>query len=184
MPSLEAASAEAPTLRAMEQRTFLESASPSATAESPSLDAGAVAPPAGETELNAGTARHGESQGAGRDAHEVRGTRPPRLKRIARQGSSGAEPTQEKLEVPGARYLKAQTRREVWKRDGGCCAFVSPSGRRCCSTHQLEFHHLVPYARGGGDTPSNITLRCKAHNLQQARKDFGQQHMALFIRSL
>jgi len=36
----------------------------------------------------------------------------------------------------------------------------------------LEFHHVVPYARGGQATVENITLRCRAHNQYEAILDF------------
>jgi 5-methylcytosine-specific restriction endonuclease McrA len=75
------------------------------------------------------------------------------------------------------RYIPAAIRDAVWRRDDGCCAFVSSEGRRCGSTHQLEIHHLIPFARGGADTVENLALRCKAHNLHEARRDFGDEHV-------
>ena len=35
------------------------------------------------------------------------------------------------------RYVPVEDRRAVWERDGESCAFVSPDGRRCGSTHKL-----------------------------------------------
>lgn len=43
------------------------------------------------------------------------------------------------------------------------CAFVGPHGR-CTATAFLEFHHIVPFAAGGGSTVENIELRRHAHN--------------------
>ena len=59
------------------------------------------------------------------------------------------------------RYVPAAVRDAVWRRDEGRCAFVSPDGRRCGSTHQVELHHLVPFARGGGATVDDLALRCR-----------------------
>ena len=67
----------------------------------------------------------------------------------------------------GARYIPASVRRAVWKRDGGRCAFVGEEGR-CTERGFLEFHHIRPYAAGGGPTVENLELRCRAHNLHEA----------------
>lgn len=71
----------------------------------------------------------------------------------------------------GSRYIPAAVRREVWRRDEGRCAFVGRSGR-CTERGCLEFHHVQPYAAGGGATASNIQLRCRAHNAYEARLFF------------
>jgi hypothetical protein len=65
-------------------------------------------------------------------------------------------------------------RREVTARDAGRCRFVSPDGHRCEETRFLEFHHLVPYARGGRATVENIQLRCRAHNGYEVDLFFGR----------
>ena len=70
------------------------------------------------------------------------------------------------------RQLPAAVRRAVWQRDEGRCAFVGGEGR-CRETAFLEFHHVVPYARGGEATAENIQLRCRAHNQYEARLCFG-----------
>ncbi|MDE0023216.1 MAG: HNH endonuclease signature motif containing protein, partial [Spirochaetaceae bacterium] len=69
--------------------------------------------------------------------------------------------------VPGSqsRYIPAAVRREVWRRDEGCCSYVDPhSGRRCGSRYRLEVDHIVPFARGGTSEPSNLRVRCGAHH--------------------
>jgi 5-methylcytosine-specific restriction endonuclease McrA len=71
----------------------------------------------------------------------------------------------------------------VWERDEGRCAFVGTTGKRCNSKHQLELNHLEPFAMGGASTVENLALACRRHNQHQARKDFGEQHMAQFSRS-
>ena len=37
----------------------------------------------------------------------------------------------------------------------------------------LEIHHLEPFARGGSHEAANLALRCRAHNLYQAKADYG-----------
>ena len=63
-------------------------------------------------------------------------------------------------------------RREVWRRDGGQCAFVGAEAR-CTERGFLEFHHVEPYAAGGTAGVHNIQLRCRAHNVYEAEQYFG-----------
>jgi 5-methylcytosine-specific restriction endonuclease McrA len=72
-----------------------------------------------------------------------------------------------------SRYVPAEVRRHVWLRDGGQCVFLGPQGR-CTETRRLEFHHVVPFARGGPATADNIALRCRAHNSYESEQCFGR----------
>jgi hypothetical protein len=74
---------------------------------------------------------------------------------------------------PRARRIPAEIKRAVWLRDGGQCAFVARSGRRCRERTLLEFHHVEPYGIGGETTVGNLSLRCRAHNVHEAVLDFG-----------
>ena len=68
---------------------------------------------------------------------------------------------------PGSRsrYIPAAVKREVWRRDQGCCSYVDPySGRRCGSRYRLEIDHIVPFALGGATELFNLRLRCRAHH--------------------
>jgi hypothetical protein len=71
------------------------------------------------------------------------------------------------------RHVPAHVRREVWRRDGGQCTFVSDDGHRCDSRSFLEFDHVVEVARGGRATVEGIRLRCRAHNQLTAELTFG-----------
>ena len=69
--------------------------------------------------------------------------------------------------APGSRsrYIPAAVKREVWRRDQGCCSYVDRhGGRRCGSRYRLEIDHIVPFALGGGAEPANLRLRCEAHH--------------------
>ncbi|MBI3181678.1 MAG: HNH endonuclease, partial [Myxococcales bacterium] len=55
--------------------------------------------------------------------------------------------------------------------------------RRCNSRHQLEIHHLRPFAHAGEATPDNLMLACKRHNSHCARLDFGEEYMARFQKT-
>jgi hypothetical protein len=70
------------------------------------------------------------------------------------------------------RHVPMAVRRAVRERDGDRCAFRSGGGRRCDARAWLEFHHVVPHARGGPVTSGNIELRCRAHNRYEAEREF------------
>ena len=74
----------------------------------------------------------------------------------------------------GSRHIPAAIRRQVWTRDEGRCAFVGSRGR-CTETSRLEFHHTVPFARGGPTSVENLSLRCRGHNSYECEKSFGRQ---------
>lgn len=77
--------------------------------------------------------------------------------------------------TPDARYIPAPVRREVHVRDGGRCTFVSPKRKRCDERNRLEFHHEVPFGRGGSHAPENLRLMCPAHNRLFAELDYGRE---------
>jgi hypothetical protein len=70
------------------------------------------------------------------------------------------------------RHIPASIKRVVWARDNGQCAFVGTNGR-CSECGFLEFHHVVPFARGGKTVAENLELRCRAHNVYEAERWFG-----------
>jgi 5-methylcytosine-specific restriction endonuclease McrA len=75
------------------------------------------------------------------------------------------------------RYVPAAERREVFTRDEARCTFTDEQGQRCRETRNLELHHLKPFAHGGENVASNLTLRCSAHNSLAAEEDFGREVM-------
>ncbi len=80
----------------------------------------------------------------------------------ARAGRKSSRPPRKSRKIPKA------VRAEVWRRDGGVCAFVGPGGRRCGERAWLEYDHVRPWDLGGAsDSAGNVRLLCRAHN--QAR---------------
>jgi hypothetical protein len=79
---------------------------------------------------------------------------------------------------PESRRIPDPIKRAVWARDEEQCTFRDREGRRCPARERLEFHHLVPFAKGGDHSASNVALRCAAHNAYQADLDFGAAFMA------
>jgi 5-methylcytosine-specific restriction endonuclease McrA len=77
-----------------------------------------------------------------------------------------------------ARHIPAAVRGDVYRRDGGRCAYVDAQGERCCETRYLELHHLQPFAKHGAHVAANLALRCRAHNQLAAEHDFGPELIA------
>lgn len=78
--------------------------------------------------------------------------------------------------TPASRHIPASVRREVWRRDGGRCAFVGVQGR-CHETGLLEFHHVIPFALGGAATRENVELRRRSYNVYEAGLCFSADHV-------
>jgi hypothetical protein len=87
------------------------------------------------------------------------------------------EPQPPRSSDSGSRTIPAAAKRAVTARDEARCAFIADDGRRCGTTAFLEFHHVVPFARGGPPTEGNIALRCRAHNGFEAELDFGRREL-------
>jgi 5-methylcytosine-specific restriction endonuclease McrA len=54
-------------------------------------------------------------------------------------------------------------RRIVYLRDGGRC-------KHCGVGADLEFDHIIPVAKGGGNTENNIELLCKSCNAKKSAR--------------
>ncbi|ABS24559.1 HNH endonuclease [Anaeromyxobacter sp. Fw109-5] len=111
--------------------------------------------------------KHGKRKGA---------VLPQRQRKADRDPRPSAEPAAPTSTIP------AIVRREVWKRDGGRCAWVAPDGRRCNSRWQLELDHIQPQALGGPSTVENLRVACKSHNMLHAEQTYGREHMDRFRR--
>ena len=77
----------------------------------------------------------------------------------------------------GARRMTSDVKEQVWERDGGRCTYAGEEGRRCVSTWQVEFAHLIDVADGGDSTVGNIRCLCRAHNQLEAELRFGAGFM-------
>lgn len=62
-----------------------------------------------------------------------------------------------------ARKIPRDVRQRIWQRYGGRCA-------ECSATNYLEFDHIIPVARGGGNGENNIQLLCRGCNSQKSDK--------------
>jgi len=67
----------------------------------------------------------------------------------------------ESFDKERSRHIPRDVRQRVWQRYGGQCA-------ECGATQYLEFDHIIPVARGGGNSDSNIQLLCRKCNLSKS----------------
>ncbi len=88
----------------------------------------------------------------------------------------------EKSKYKRSRYIPASVRDEVFARDGNRCTYVSPQGKRCNSSWNLEIDHIIPYARGGGNNLENLRLLCPRHNRMEAERVYGREFMGRYNR--
>ncbi|MEZ4754831.1 MAG: HNH endonuclease [Bdellovibrionota bacterium] len=86
--------------------------------------------------------------------------------------------TQAKAEPKVSRHIPAQIRDEVFIRDKGQCTFESPDGTRCCTGHDLEIDHIIPFSVCKAHEVDNLRLLCRKHNMLMAEQAYG----AGFIR--
>jgi Holliday junction resolvase RuvA-like protein len=80
--------------------------------------------------------------------------------------------------VHRARAIPAGVRRAVFERDREQCTFVGEGGERCPQRGHLELDHVEARALGGTNAPSNLRVRCRAHNRLAAEDVFGKAHVA------
>lgn len=101
-------------------------------------------------------------------------TNRPRERAHAAQAGGDTAQSDDVAAPKGALTPRPRERHQVFERDGGRCSYVDSHGRRCRETRHLELHHLTPFAKGGANLASNLTLRCAAHNALAAEEDFGR----------
>jgi 5-methylcytosine-specific restriction endonuclease McrA len=120
------------------------------------------------------------------DRHSPEGRLGRRKEKMRRRGKqakgSGVKIPERGKRPERSRHIPQKVRDKVFTRDEGRCTYVSPGGRRCPSTWDLEIDHIVPFARGGDSSESNLRLLCSRHNRQEARKAFGEEHMEKFLK--
>jgi hypothetical protein len=103
-----------------------------------------------------------------------------RTKKLNRQGTrAGTDTTRNKSPDSrrSSRRIPHTVRDQVYARDKGRCTFIGANGKRCNAAWDLEIDHIVPVARGGDNSPGNLRLLCRKHNIYQAEKIYGREHM-------
>jgi hypothetical protein len=83
---------------------------------------------------------------------------------------------------PRSRYVPAEVRRAVWKRDGSQCQWPLASGGVCGKTSEVEIDHIDGFALGGDTSVEACRLLCRFHQDVHARQLYGNDVMDLFTR--
>jgi hypothetical protein len=114
---------------------------------------------------------------------KARRTKPQPQQSPSAEASPTASPaTSTRAAASRSRAIPAAIRRAVYQRDGGQCCFVDPkTGQRCQARAHLQFHHDLPFAKGGPHSVDNVFLACAAHNATFARRDYGAAHIQAAI---
>ncbi|MCB9462069.1 MAG: HNH endonuclease [Candidatus Eisenbacteria bacterium] len=70
-----------------------------------------------------------------------------------------------------SRHIPVKTRDVVFRRDGGRCTYVGPSGVRCDARVFLQYDHVLRFSDGGGHGSDNLRLLCGRHNRRREEGD-------------
>ena len=91
-----------------------------------------------------------------KEAKEVKKPKAPKAKPICANRAS--------------RYISVSVKNEVWKRDQGKC-------QQCEGRTNLQYEHILPFARGGKSSAENLKLLCSGCNLRAGIMSFGVAKM-------
>jgi hypothetical protein len=81
--------------------------------------------------------------------------------------------------------MRAEIKRELWRRDQAQCTYRDPrTGERCQTKHFVEEDHITPKAMGGEYSVENLRLRCRAHNQRHAINCYGTSKMREHLRKM
>jgi 5-methylcytosine-specific restriction endonuclease McrA len=69
-----------------------------------------------------------------------------------------------------SRYISVSVKNMVWKRDQGKC-------QQCEGRSNLQYEHILPFARGGKSSFKNLKLLCSSCNLRAGIISFGVAKM-------
>ncbi len=111
------------------------------------------------------------------ERHDPERKRERRIKRANSRANTTRKNRREKGRPANrrSRHIPPATRDQVYARDKGRCTFVGANGKRCNATWDLEIDHIVPFAKGGDNSPENLRLLCRKHNIHQAEKTYGRE---------
>ena len=121
-------------------------------------------------------ARKSHQDRSAHHGHESHDDRDP----IKETGSGGARPASNGEGEIRSRNIPLRVRDEVFLRDDGKCTYIGSDGRKCQSRWNLQIDHIVPFARGGDNSPGNLRLLCGKHNRLEAERVYGSLHLERF----
>ena len=87
------------------------------------------------------------------DRQRRQATKLERLRKIRERGTEGTKSRRSRI--------PDEIRTFVWERDEGRCV-------KCGSEDELQFDHIIPVAKGGGNSVDNVQLLCGDCNRQKS----------------
>ena len=126
---------------------------------------------------------------ADEDSQRCPGISIEKEKRLSAKKESSMKRSRSALKKTRARKndapISAWAERQVLRRSGGCCEWVSSkTGRRCGGRRFGNTDHIIPRACGGTNELKNLRYLCRAHNVLAAIEIFGREKMAKAIPRL
>ena len=73
------------------------------------------------------------------------------------------EPVFISYEKQDSRNFSSEVRKAVYERDGGKC-------RKCGSSHNIHYDHIIPHSKGGANTFENCQILCARCNVRKSNK--------------
>jgi hypothetical protein len=81
-----------------------------------------------------------------------------------------------------SRYIPVKVKAATIARAQLQCEYIGASGKRCEEKRDLQFEHVTPFAKCGGNAESNIKVFCRGHNQLTALEAFGQEKWRSFFK--
>jgi 5-methylcytosine-specific restriction endonuclease McrA len=106
----------------------------------------------------------------------------PRAPASTSQSATPAAATPPPVPPERSRYVRADVRRAVWKRDQGRCQWPVDGGGICGATYQVEVDHIPGWALGAESTIDRLRLLCRVHQDVHARRLYGDALMNNYTR--
>ena len=104
-----------------------------------------------------------------------------RSERRAEKNSRNSRKEKKGQQRADTRNISKPIRDSVMVRDDLSCTYVSEDSIRCTCTWDLESDHITPRGKGGESTSENSRVLCRPHNMLEAEKAYGKEHMKGFI---
>ena len=84
-----------------------------------------------------------------------------KLSRLAKQAEAEEAFEQRPSSEARREHIPDDVRSLVWRRDGGQCV-------RCGAKEELQFDHIIPVSKGGGNSDQNLQILCGRCNREKS----------------
>ena len=123
------------------------------------------------------TAKQERTAGSGQTAGNMKSTNKKKFENINKVQSKKSHQSSKPADKTRNRHIPAAIQDKIYARDQGRCSYTGPDGVKCNSTWNLQIDHIVPFAKGGDHSLSNLRLLCAKHNRLEAERVYGSEFM-------